>query len=64
MEITGAVEHPADDANDDPRLMTTIDGEEVRLLVHIEPMDGTEPDPTVEGEPAHGGGADSPPLAE
>lgn len=25
--------------NDEPRLMTSIDGEEVRLLVHIEPLD-------------------------
>ena len=35
-----------DDHEDEdlPVLTTRIDGEEVRLLVHIEPLDGTERD--------------------
>ena len=31
-----------DDPNDEPRLMTRIDGEAARLLVHIEPMEDAE----------------------
>jgi hypothetical protein len=31
------------DENGEPVLTTTIDGEEVRLLVHIEPVEDTEP---------------------
>ncbi len=30
---------------DEPALTTRIDGEEVRLLVHIKPVDDDEPDP-------------------
>lgn len=40
-------DQPADqepEDNDEPRLMTTIDGEEVRLLVHIEPLDDDGPE--------------------
>ena len=36
---------PDDDADDDPALTTVIDGEEVRLLVHIEPLEDAEANP-------------------
>jgi hypothetical protein len=36
---------PDDDADDDPVLTTVIDGEEVRLLVHIEPLEDAEANP-------------------
>lgn len=31
-----------DEANEEPTLTTLIDGEEARLLVHIEPIDVTD----------------------
>jgi hypothetical protein len=45
-----------DDPNDGWKLTTEIDGEEVRLLVHIEPLgdDGSRP------TPADGGGEERP----
>ena len=48
-------EPAAAEANED-RLMTRIDGEEVRLLVHIEAIDdagdaATSPDPAHDDEP-------------
>ncbi|HUR22973.1 MAG TPA: hypothetical protein VMZ73_03770 [Acidimicrobiales bacterium] len=42
-------ETPGDGPNDDPRLMTRIDGEVARLLVHIEPIEDAEDRPTVRG---------------
>jgi hypothetical protein len=45
-----------DDPNDEPKLMTRIDGEEARLLVHIEPIEDTEPGARTDEAP--------PPLAE
>jgi hypothetical protein len=33
---------PDGDGDDDPALTTVIDGEEVRLLVHIEPLEDAE----------------------
>lgn len=33
------------DEKDDPEITTRIEGEEVRLLVHIERVDDAEPDP-------------------
>lgn len=43
----GAGEGP----NDEPRLLTRIDGEEVRLLVHIEPIDDGEAGARIDDEP-------------
>ena len=53
-----------DSGNDEPRLMTRIDGEEARLLVHIEPIDDAEDDPTEESTPALRPPPDSPGLAQ
>ena len=39
-------ETTANDPNDELRLMTRIDGEEARLLVHIEPIEDAEDAPT------------------
>ena len=36
---------PDDDGDADPVLTTVIDGEEVRLLVHIEPLEDAETKP-------------------
>lgn len=41
-----------DDPKDEPRLMTSIDGEPARLLVHIEPIVDGEDGSTEEGVPA------------
>ena len=49
-----------DDPKDEPRLMTSIDGEPARLLVHIEPIEGAEDRPTEESEPAQGSPPDPP----
>jgi hypothetical protein len=53
----------ADEANE-PRLMTDIDGEEARLLVHIEAIDPTAGDPTGEDAAHEGDPEDGPGLAE
>lgn len=53
-----------DDAKDEPRLMTRIDGEPARLLVHIEPIEDAGDRPTETDEPAQGSPHDSPGLAE
>ena len=37
---------PTDDRANEPRLMTRIDGEEARLLVHIEPLEEAGDDAT------------------
>lgn len=42
---------PGDDPNDEPMLTTQIDGEDARLLVHIEPIDGTDAEPRPDDEP-------------
>jgi hypothetical protein len=39
-------ETTGDETNDEPRLMTRIDGEAARLLVHIEPIEDAEDRPT------------------
>jgi hypothetical protein len=49
MSDTGA--GADEDPNDEPRLMTRIDGEEARLLVHIEPIDDAEAEASTEDEP-------------
>ncbi len=41
-----------DDPKDEPRLMTSIDGDPARLLVYIEPIEDDEDCPTEESEPA------------
>ena len=53
-----------DDPNDEPRLMTRIDGEEARLLVHIEPIEEAEDGPEGTSGPAQASPPDSPGLAE
>lgn len=53
-----------DEANDEPRLMTSIDGEAVRLLVHIEPIEDAEGGPTEGCGPAQAPPPDSSGLAE
>ena len=53
-----------DDPNDEPRLMTSIDGEPARLLVHIELIEDADDRPTETGEPAQASPSDSPRLAE
>ena len=50
--------------NGEPWLMTRIDGEEARLLVHIEPIDEDEDAPTEEDSPAVEPPPDSPGLAQ
>lgn len=42
-----------DEPNDDLRILTRINGEEVRLLVHIEPIAGTGPGDGAQEEPRH-----------
>jgi hypothetical protein len=49
-----------DEANDEPRLMTSIDGAAARLLVHIEPIKDPEVRPTATAEPAQGDPPDDP----
>lgn len=53
-----------DDPNDEPRLMTGIDGETARLLVHIEPIEDTDDPPTEPDAPAQAPPPDSPGLPE
>ena len=53
-----------DDDGGEPRLMSRIDGEEVRLLVHIEPIAGGVDDATDATEPAHAPRPESPGLTE
>ena len=53
-----------DTPNDEPWLMTRIDGEEARLLVHIEPIDDAEDAPTEESTPALRPPPDSSGLAQ
>ena len=56
---------PTDDQpNDEPRLMTRIDGEEARLLVHIEPLEDADDDPEGTSGPAQASPPDSSGLAE
>ena len=57
-------ETSGDDPNDEPRLMTRIDGEAARLLVHIEPIEDTEDRPTEAGGPAQAHAPDSSGWAE
>ena len=53
-----------EDPNDEPRLMTRIDGEAARLLVHIEPIEDAEDCPTTTSAPAQAPPPDSAGLAE
>lgn len=53
-----------DSPNEEPWLMTRIDGEEARLLVYIEPIDDAEDAPTEESTPSPGPRPDSPGLAQ
>ena len=57
-------ETTGDDANDEPRLMTRIDGVVARLLVHIEPTEDAEDPATEPGGPAQAPRRDSSGLAE
>jgi hypothetical protein len=57
-ETTG--DHP----NDEPRLMTRIDGEAARLLVHIEPIEDAEDCPAETDGRAQARPSDSSGLAE
>lgn len=64
-EPDGARHRDRDDqANDDLRLMTRIDGDEARLLVHIVPIDDADDDPTEASDPGHAPPADPAGLAE
>ena len=53
-----------DEVNDEPGLTTRIDGEEVRLLVHIEPLDEGDGPPSDPAEPGHASRADPPASPE
>ena len=53
-----------DDPNDEPRLMTGIEGEAARLLVHIEPIEDPGDCPTEPDGPAQAPPPDAPGLAE
>ena len=53
-----------DDRKDEPRLMTSIDGEPARLLVHIEPIDDSDHPPTGTYERPQAPEPDPPGLAE
>ena len=55
---------PTNDDTNEPRLMTRIDGEEVRLLVHIEPIEEAADGATEANEPDEGAPPGSPGLAE
>jgi hypothetical protein len=57
-------ENPDNDSKDEPRLMTSIDGEPARLLVHIEPIDDAVDHATEMAEPAQGTSPDEPGLAQ
>lgn len=62
-DAIGREDRPGE-AYDDPRVMTRIDGEEARLLVHIEPIGDPGDGPTEEGRSAEGSPPESPGLAE
>lgn len=53
-----------DDPKDEPRLMTSIDGEPARLLVHIEPIEDAEDRPTDAEEPGQASPSDSTGLTQ
>lgn len=53
-----------DDPKEEPRLMTSIDGEPARLLVHIEPLAESDDPPTEAGDQAPASAPDPPGLAE
>jgi hypothetical protein len=53
-----------EDPKDEPRLMTSIDGEPARLLVHIEPLEDPDDPPTEDCTPAPAPPPDLPGLAE
>ena len=53
-----------DDPKDEPRLMTSIDGEPARLLVHIEPIEDSDDLPTETDEPPPARAPDPSGLAE
>ena len=53
-----------DDPKDEPRLMTSIDDEPARLLVHIEPIEDSDDASTETGEPPPARAPDPPGLAE
>jgi hypothetical protein len=53
-----------DDRNEEPRLMTRIDGEAARLLVHIEPIEDADDAPTDPPPPAQAPPPDSSGFAE
>lgn len=57
--MSKSTETTGDDPKDEPRLMTSIDGEPARLLVHIEPIEGTDDGSTGTGGPLQA----SPPSA-
>ena len=57
-------ETTGDDPNDEPRLMTRIDGEAARLLVHIEVIGDPEDAPADTEAPAQAPRPDSSGLAE
>ena len=57
-------ETTGDDPNDEPGLMTRIDGEPARLLVHIESIEEAEGRPTEASAPAQGPAPDPAGLAE
>ncbi len=57
-------ETTGDDANEELRLMTRIDGEAARLLVHIEPIEEVEDPPSETSQPAQPPPPDTPGLAE
>ncbi len=47
---------PTEDDPNEPRLMIRIDGEEARLLVHIEPIEDADEDATGASEADEAGG--------
>lgn len=49
-----------DHPNDEPRLMTGIDGEAARLLVHIEPIEDAQDRPTEPSGPVQAPPPDAP----
>jgi hypothetical protein len=49
--MSGAGAGADEDPNYEPRLLTWIDGEEARLLVHIEPIDDDEAGARIDDEP-------------
>ena len=53
-----------DNPKDEPRLLTSIDGEPAHLLVHIERIEDAGDRPTDAGGPAPAAAPDSPGLAE